>query len=145
MLGILVAVGGGFLAHHLYQKHKASPAGQAAAARAAAQASARASQAAGRGTLRRRPLLTAGCDPIQLMDAAHRYGAEGYTAEARQLAHEADLARHMHREAIGLVERCRAGDQHALAMVKQIGENARRGHPRARLSASLIEKYSRAA
>ena len=42
-----------------------------------------------------------------------------------------------------IVERCRAGDQHAMAIAKGIGEQARVGNKRAQLSAFFIDEYTK--
>ena len=43
-----------------------------------------------------------------------------------------------------IVERCRSGDQHAMAMAKAIGEQARAGNRRAQLSSFFIQEYTKA-
>jgi len=43
-----------------------------------------------------------------------------------------------------IVQRCNAGDQHAMALAKGIGEQARAGNKRAQVSAWLITQYQKA-
>ncbi len=43
--------------------------------------------------------------------------------------------------ACDLVDRARAGDQNAMAMLAQVGNNARAGQPRAKMTASMIYRY----
>lgn len=88
--------------------------------------------------------LMANCnEPNKLMKAAALFGSEGLTHHAQMLFHKARLLHDMIHAAKDIVERCRAGDQHAMAMAKGIGEQARSGNKRAQLSAFLIEEYTK--
>ena len=87
--------------------------------------------------------LMANCiEPQKLVRAAAFFGQEGMTHHAQALLHKAKVIHEMLHGAKAIVERCRAGDQHAMAMAKAIGERCRAGDKRAQLSAALIKEYS---
>lgn len=46
----------------------------------------------------------------------------------------------MERAASSLVERARYGDQNAMGMIAMIGQAAKKGHPRAKVAATMIER-----
>lgn len=86
--------------------------------------------------------LMAKCvDPQKLHRAAMLFGHEGLPHHAQALLHKATMVHNMLHGAQSLVERCNAGDQHAMALVKGIGEQARLGNKRAQMSAYLINEY----
>jgi hypothetical protein len=88
--------------------------------------------------------LMAGCnDPGKLKRAAALFGHEGLPEQAKALLAKAAHIHEMMHGAKDIVERSRAGDQHAMAMAKAIGEQAQAGSKRALLSAFLIEQYSK--
>lgn len=82
-------------------------------------------------------------DPHKLKLAAILFGHEGLSQHAEMLLTKAKMIHDMMHGAKAIVERCRTGDQHAMAMAKGIGEQARAGNPRAQISAFLIEEYSK--
>lgn len=87
--------------------------------------------------------LMANCiEPKKLARAATLFGKEGLTHHAEALLQKAQMVHDMMHGAQSIVERCRTGDQHAMAMAKAIGEQARAGNKRAQVSAYLIEQYS---
>jgi len=82
-------------------------------------------------------------DPYKLKRAAILFGHEGLSQHAEMLLTKAKMIHDMMHGAQAIVERCRMGDQHAMAMAKGIGEQARAGNKRAQISAYLIEEYSK--
>lgn len=82
-------------------------------------------------------------DPKKLHKAAALFNHEGLTQHAQSLLRKASMIHDMMHGAKDIVERCRSGDQHAMAMAKSIGEQARAGNRRAQLSAFLIENYTK--
>lgn len=82
-------------------------------------------------------------DPKKLNKAAALFNHEGLTNHAQTLLRKAAMIHEMMHGAKTIVERCRAGDQHAMAMAKSIGEQARGGNKRAQLSFFLIENYTK--
>lgn len=82
-------------------------------------------------------------DPGKLMRGAALFGAEGLPHHAEALASKANLVHQMMQAAASIVERCRAGDQHTMAIAKAIGERAKEGDKRAQLSAYLINEYAK--
>jgi len=83
-------------------------------------------------------------DPQKLQRGAALFGAEGLTYHAEALFRKAQEIHEMMHGARSIVERCRAGDQHAMAMAKGIGEQSRAGNQRAQLSAFFIDEYTKA-
>lgn len=81
-------------------------------------------------------------DPQKLIQGAALFSHEGLVPHAKALLTKAQMLHEMMHGAQSIVERCRAGDQHAMAMAKGIGEQARAGSKRAQVSAFFIEKYS---
>lgn len=71
------------------------------------------------------------------------FGHEGLPMQAQALLGKAQMIHEMMHGAKSIVERCRAGDQHAMAMAQGIGEQARAGNQRAQISAFLIEEYTK--
>lgn len=89
--------------------------------------------------------LMANCiDPQKLERGAALFGHEGLTHHAQALLMKAQMIHDMMHGAQAIVERCRAGDQHAMALAKGIGEQAKAGNKRAQVSALFIEEYSKA-
>jgi hypothetical protein len=82
-------------------------------------------------------------DPKKLNKAAALFDHEGLTQHAQSLLRKAAMVHDMMHGAKSIVERCRAGDQHAMALAKSIGEQARAGSRRAQLSYFLIENYTK--
>jgi hypothetical protein len=82
-------------------------------------------------------------DPRKLKQAAALFGHEGLPYHSDALLRKAAMIHEMMHGAQDIVERSRAGDQHAMAMAKSIGEQARAGNKRARLSWVLIEDYTK--
>jgi len=82
-------------------------------------------------------------DPRKLKMAAVLFGHEGLAQHAEMLLTKARMLHDMMHGAQAIVERCRTGDQHAMALAKGIGEQARAGNSRAQISAFLIEEYSK--
>lgn len=80
-------------------------------------------------------------DPEKLKKAAQLFGHEGLPDQARMLLEKAACVHQQMHGAKELVERSRAGDQHAMAMIKAIGEQAKEGSVRAQVSCILIEQY----
>ena len=78
------------------------------------------------------------------MRAAAAFGAENLPHHAQALANKAEMLHNMIHVAKSLVERCRVHDQHAMAIVQGIGEQAKAGNKRAQLSAWLIQEYTKA-
>jgi len=88
--------------------------------------------------------LMANCnDPKKLKRGATLFGQEGLTWHAETLLRKATDIHEMMHGARSVVERCRAGDQHAMAIAKGIGEQARVGNKRAQLSAFFIDEYTK--
>jgi hypothetical protein len=88
--------------------------------------------------------LMANCiDPKKLQRGAALFGSEGLTYHAESLFRKAQEIHEMMHGARSIVERCRAGDQHAMAMAKGIGDQARAGNTRAQLSAFFIDEYTK--
>jgi hypothetical protein len=83
-------------------------------------------------------------DPKKLARGAALFGHEGLSHHAQALLTKAQMLHEMMHGAQAIVERCRAGDQHAMAMAKGIGEQARAGNKRAQISSLFIEEYSKA-
>jgi len=83
-------------------------------------------------------------DPNKLQRGAALFGQEGLTWHADTLLRKAVELHEMMHGARTIVERCRAGDQHAMAMAKGIGDQARTGNKRAQTSAFFIEEYTKA-
>lgn len=136
---LLAALGGALVVHHYHTK-KASP---TAALKVALGQPA---SAPGQMTPARAAVhgeLMAHChDPGKLQRAAALFGHEGLPEHAQALLRKAAMVHEMMHGAKAIVERCRAGDQHAMAMAKSIGEQARAGNKRAQISAFLIERYT---
>jgi hypothetical protein len=87
--------------------------------------------------------LMATCnDPKKLRKAATLFGHEGLVFHAEGLMRKAQMLHDMMHGAQEIVERCRQGDQHAMALAKGIGEQARAGNKRSQLSAFFIEEYA---
>ena len=82
-------------------------------------------------------------DPQKLQQAGALFGHEGLPWHARALFQKASMVQNMMKGAQDIVERSRAGDQHAMAIAKGIGDQARAGNKRAQLSWKLIEQYSK--
>ncbi len=88
--------------------------------------------------------LMANCiEPQKLRKAAALFGHEGLPHHAKALLLKAKMIHDMMHGAQSIVERCNAGDQHAMAMAKGIGEQARAGNRRAQISAFFIERYQK--
>jgi hypothetical protein len=87
--------------------------------------------------------MTKCVEPQKLKRAAALFGHEGLSFHAQALLQRAQILHDMMHGAQAIVERCRAGDQHAMAMAKGIGEQARDGNRRAQVSAFFIEQYSK--
>ncbi|VVB55235.1 Uncharacterised protein [uncultured archaeon] len=83
-------------------------------------------------------------DPQKLVRGAALFGHEGLEHHAQALLQKAQMIHDMMHGAQSIVERCRAGDQHAMALAKGIGEQARAGNKRAQVSSLFIEEYSKA-
>jgi hypothetical protein len=88
-------------------------------------------------------LMSQCVDPQKLARAAHLFGAEGLPYHAQALQGKAEMLHQMVQGAQSIVERCRSGDQHAMAIAKSIGDQARQGNKRAQVSAWLIEEYTK--
>lgn len=88
-------------------------------------------------------LMTHCVEPQKLVKAAALFGHEGLPHHAQALLHKAQVVHEIMHAAKSIVERCRAGDQHAMALAKGIGEQARMGNKRAQMSAFFIEEYSK--
>lgn len=82
-------------------------------------------------------------DPQKLQRAAALFGHEALPHHAQALGQKAAVINNMTRGAREIVERSRVGDQHAMALAKGIGDQARAGSPRAQLSWKLIEQYTK--
>lgn len=82
-------------------------------------------------------------DPRKLRQAAALFGHEALPFHSDALLRKAAMLHEMMHGAQEIVERSRAGDQHAMAMAKSIGDQARAGNARARLSWVLIEDYTK--
>jgi hypothetical protein len=82
-------------------------------------------------------------DPRKLKQAAALFGHEGLPFHSTALLQKAAMIHEMMHGAADIVERSRAGDQHAMALAKSIGEQARAGNKRAKLSWILIEDYTK--
>lgn len=82
-------------------------------------------------------------DPQKLVRGAALFGHEGLSQHAQALLQKAQMLHEMIHGAQAIVERCRAGDQHAMALAKGIGEQARAGNKRAQVSAFFIEEYTK--
>jgi len=83
-------------------------------------------------------------DPQKLVRGAALFGHEGLPQHAQALLQKAQMLHEMMHGAQSIVERCRAGDQHAMALAKGIGEQARTGNKRSQVSAFFIEEYTKA-
>ena len=83
-------------------------------------------------------------DPQKLVRGAALFGHEGLAYHAEALLRKAQILHDMMHGAQTIVERCRAGDQHAMALAKGIGDQARAGNKRAQVSAFFIEEYTKA-
>lgn len=82
-------------------------------------------------------------DPTSLKVGAALFNHEQLPAHAQALLGKAALIHEMMHGAADIVQRSRAGDQHAMAMAKSIGDEARQGNKRAQLSWFLIEDYTK--
>jgi hypothetical protein len=82
-------------------------------------------------------------NPKKLQQAAALFGHEALPFHANALLQKASLIHEMMHGARDIVERSRAGDQHAMAIAKGIGDQARAGNERAKLSWFLIEDYTK--
>ena len=82
-------------------------------------------------------------DPDTLQRASTLFGQEGLTIHAETLYQKAVMIHEIMSGARSIVQRCRAGDQHAMAIAKAIGEQARAGNPRAQISAFFIDEYTK--
>ena len=82
-------------------------------------------------------------DPNKLRNAAALFGHECLVGYSQALLQKASMIHDMMHGAKDIVERSRAGDQHAMAIAKGIGEQARAGNKRAQLSWILIEQYTK--
>lgn len=88
--------------------------------------------------------LMARCsDPHKLRQAAALFGHEGLPAYSSALLQKASMIHEMMHGAQDIVERSRKGDQHAMALAKGIGDQARTGNKRAQYSWFLIEQYTK--
>lgn len=81
--------------------------------------------------------------PQKLQKAAMLFDHEGLAYHAKALLQRAQMLHDMMHGAQEIVERCRTGDQHAMAIAKGIGEQARAGNKRSQVSAFFIENYSK--
>jgi hypothetical protein len=88
-------------------------------------------------------LMTRCIDPNNLRIGAALFNHEQLPAHAQALLSKAALIHEMMHGAADIVQRSRAGDQHAMAMAKSIGDQARQGNKRAQLSWFLIEDYTK--
>lgn len=88
-------------------------------------------------------LMTRCVDPAKLRVGAALFNHEQLPAHADALLGKAALIHDMMHGAEDIVQRSRAGDQHAMAMAKSIGDEARQGNKRAQLSWFLIEDYTK--
>jgi hypothetical protein len=88
-------------------------------------------------------LMTRCIDPNNLKIGAALFNHEQLPAHAQALLGKAALIHEMMHGAADIVQRSRAGDQHAMAMAKSIGDEARQGNERAQLSWILIEDYTK--
>ena len=82
--------------------------------------------------------------PGKLESAAQAFCAEGFPQLARELSSKAGQVRQQAAAVPAIVERSRAGDQNALAMITACRENAAQGSPRAQVTCALIEQYCHA-
>lgn len=82
--------------------------------------------------------------PDRLEHAARVFGAEGFPRLAKELTGKAQQVRQQAAAVPDIVQRARAGDQNAMAMITACRENAVQGNPRAAITCSLIEQYCRA-
>lgn len=82
--------------------------------------------------------------PNRLESAAKMFGSEGFPSLARELASKASQIRQQAAAVPDIVERARAGDQNAMAMITACRENAAAGSPRAHVTCALIEQYCHA-
>jgi hypothetical protein len=82
--------------------------------------------------------------PDKLDHAAQAFGSEGFPQLARELRGKAQQVRQQAAAVPSIVERSRAGDQNALAMITACRENAAAGSPRAQVTCALIEQYCNA-
>jgi len=82
-------------------------------------------------------------DPRKLRQAAALFGHEGLPFHSDALVRKAAMVHEMMHGAEDIVKRSRAGDQHAMALAKSIGDQARAGNRRAQLSWVLIEDYTK--
>jgi hypothetical protein len=145
----LVVLGlGGLLATKLWRQHKQKTAATSAKGSSiVAQALAQPPSAPGQLTPARVAVhgdLMRRCnDPRKLKQAAALFGHEGLPFHSTALLQKAAMIHEMMHGAKDIVERSRAGDQHAMALAKSIGEQARAGNKRARLSWVLIEDYTK--
>lgn len=80
--------------------------------------------------------------PDKLEHAAHVFGSE-FPHLARELRGKAHQIRQQAAAVPALVERSRAGDQNAMAMITSCRDNAAAGSPRAQVTCALIEEYCR--
>ncbi len=82
--------------------------------------------------------------PDKLDHAAQKFGSEGFPQLASELRGKARQVRQQAAAVPSIVERSRAGDQNALAMITACRENAQAGSPRAQVTCALIEAYCNA-
>ena len=129
---------GGALAMHLWHRQQTHASSAPVSSALAAPGRVTPARAAVHGE------LMAQCnDPAKLRKAAALFGQEGLPQHAQALLLKAAMLHAMMHGAKDIVERCRAGDQHAMAMAKAVGEQARAGNRRAQVSAFLIEQYTK--
>lgn len=79
--------------------------------------------------------------PSVLKRVAKMFGAEGYPTLAKEVSDKSKQIKAQARVVPELVERARAGDQNAMAMITACRENASHGLKRAQVTCSLIEQY----
>lgn len=79
--------------------------------------------------------------PKVLEKFAKLFGAEGYPQLSRELSKKSRQIRDQARVVPEIVQRARAGDQNAMAMITAVRENAAHGLARAQVTCELIEKY----
>jgi len=127
---------------HMWHRNKAQPANATSMALAPAPAPGPGQMTPARAAVMG-DLMNNCHNPAKLRKAASLFGSEGLPQEAQMLLQKAAMIHEMMHGAKAIVERCRSGDQHAMAMAKAIGEQARTGNRRAQLSAFFIEQYTK--
>ena len=126
MLPILVALGGLALYHHHHAKAHAAPAASAVPA----------------AVVKAHGALMAGeFNPGALERHAARFRGAGFGAQAAELDAKAREVRAQAKACAELVDRARANDENAIAMIAGVRENAEKGDPRAQISCIVIRKY----